>query len=71
MGALTELVKDRGILLKKNSAQDLAQAVEQLIQFSELRDRLGQAGSLYARQFSYQAAAQAHLKLFEELLGRS
>jgi glycosyltransferase involved in cell wall biosynthesis len=71
MGALTELVQDRGILLKKNTAQDLALAVEQLIQSPELRDQLGQAGSLYARQFSYQAAAQAHLKLFEELLGRS
>jgi glycosyltransferase involved in cell wall biosynthesis len=71
MGALTELVQDRGILLKKNTPQDLALAVEQLIKSPELRDQLGQAGSLYARQFSYQAAAQVHLKLFEELLGCS
>ena len=68
-GALTELVQRRGLLLKKNTAQDLAQAIGQLIQSPELRDRLGQAGPPYAREFSYQAAARAHLSLFEELLG--
>lgn len=70
-GALTELVQGRGLLLKKNTARDLAQAIGQLIQSPELRDRLGQAGPPFARQFSYQAAARAHLSLFEELLGRS
>ena len=71
MGALIELVRDRGILLEKNTAQDLAQALERLILSPGLQDHLGQAGPPYARQFSYQAAAQAHLKLFEELLGHS
>ncbi|MBA4394933.1 MAG: hypothetical protein C0407_15380, partial [Desulfobacca sp.] len=69
-GALIELVKDRGILLEKNTGQDLASALQHLIQSPELRAQMGQAGPPYARQFSYQAAAQAHLKYFEELLVR-
>jgi glycosyltransferase involved in cell wall biosynthesis len=71
MGALAELVQDRGILLEKNTPQDLALAVEQLIRSPELRDRLGRAGPPYAKQFSFHTAAEAHLSLFEELLGRS
>jgi glycosyltransferase involved in cell wall biosynthesis len=68
MGALPELVAGRGILLKKNTVQDLAGALEDLIRSPELRERLGAAGPPFARQFSYQAAARAHLRLFEELL---
>jgi glycosyltransferase involved in cell wall biosynthesis len=68
MGALIELVQGRGILLEKNTPHDLARAIEQLIQSSELRDQLGQAGLLYARQLSYQRVAQAHLEFFEKLL---
>jgi len=71
LGAMPELVKDKGIILKENSPQHLAQALERLIEDPELQDRLGKAGPPYARQFTFQAAAQAHLKLFEELLGRS
>lgn len=70
-GALTELVQGRGIVLKENTAEDLVPAIEGLIKSPEMRDRLGRAGHLYARQFSYPAAARAHLRLFEELLGRS
>jgi glycosyltransferase involved in cell wall biosynthesis len=71
LGAMPELVKDKGIILKENTPQRLAQAFEQLIENQELRDRLGRAGPPYARQFSYQAAAQAHLSLFEKLLAGS
>lgn len=70
-GALTELVQGRGIVLQENTVQDLAGAIEKLIESPEMRDRLGRSGGLYARQFSYPAAARAHLRLFEELLGRS
>ncbi len=70
-GALIELVQGRGILLRENTPEDLAGAIEELIKSPEMRDRLGRAGRVYARQFSYQAAARAHLRLFEELLGRS
>jgi glycosyltransferase involved in cell wall biosynthesis len=68
MGALIELVRGRGLLLEENNAQALAQALIRLIESPELRDRMGRAGPPYARQFSYQAAAQAHLNLFKELL---
>jgi glycosyltransferase involved in cell wall biosynthesis len=70
-GALIELVQDRGILLEKNTVPDLTQALERLIESPELRTQMGQSGPPYARQFSYHAAAQAHLKWFEELLGCS
>lgn len=67
-GALIELVRGRGLLLEENNDQALAQALKGLIESPEIRDQMGQAGPPYARQFSYQAAAQAHLSLFEELL---
>ncbi len=68
LGALTELVQGRGLLLKKNTVQDLAQAIERLIQSPGLREEMGRAGQGYARQFSYQAAAKSHLSLFEDLI---
>jgi len=68
MGAMPELVGDRGVVLKRNTGDDLAGALEGLIVSPDLRDRLGRAGRDHARGFSYQAAAKAHLHLFEELL---
>ena len=71
LGAMPELVRDKGIILKENTPEHLAQALERLMQDRELRDRLEKAGPPYARQFSFQAAARAHLSLFEKLLDRS
>ena len=71
LGAMPELVKDKGIVLKENTPEHLAKALEGLIEDQGLRDRLGRAGPPYARQFSYQAAAQAHLSLFNKLLAKS
>jgi glycosyltransferase involved in cell wall biosynthesis len=71
LGAMPELVRDKGIILKENTSEHLAKALEELIEDQGLRDRLGRAGPPYARQFSYQAAARAHLSLFEKLLARS
>ncbi len=71
LGAMPELVRDKGIVLKKNTPQHLAKALERLIEDRGLRDLLGRAGPPQARQFSYQAAAQAHLSLFNKLLAKS
>ena len=68
LGAMPELVKDKGIILQENTPQHLAQALEKLIEDQELQDRLEKAGPPYAAQFTFQSAAQAHLKLFEKLL---
>jgi glycosyltransferase involved in cell wall biosynthesis len=68
MGALIELVRGRGILLENNSAEDLAQAIKGLMESPDLCRQLGRDGASYARQFSYQAAAIAHLDLFEKLI---
>lgn len=70
-GALIELVKDRGILLKDNTVEDLISALKRLMESPALREEMGQAGPPYARQFSYQKTAQAHLEWFEVLLGHS
>lgn len=69
-GAMPELVGDKGIILKENTPGHLARALEELIEDPGLRDGLGKAGPPYAGRFSYQAAARAHLKLFEDLLAR-
>ena len=71
LGAMPELVRDKGIILKENTPEHLARALEELIEDQGLRDRLGKAGPPYAGRFSYQAAAQAHLSLFKKLLDRS
>jgi glycosyltransferase involved in cell wall biosynthesis len=70
LGAMPELVKDKGIILNENTPQHLAKALNQLVEDRELRDRLGNGGPPYAAQFTFQAAARMHLKLFEELLAR-
>ncbi len=68
LGAMPELVGDRGIVLQENTSPALSQALEQLLSSPELRERLGRAGREHALGFSYQTAARAHLNLFEALL---
>jgi glycosyltransferase involved in cell wall biosynthesis len=70
-GAMPELVGEQGIILKENTPHCLAQALEQLLTDAALRKRLEEAGPSRARQFTFQAAAQAHLDLFERLLTRA
>ena len=60
LGAMPELVGDRGVVLKRNTLDDLAGALEGLLGSPELRDRLGRSGQDHARGFSYQDAAKAH-----------
>ena len=68
LGAMPELVGDRGIVLKENTVPALAQALEQLLSSAELRDRLGRSGRDFAAGFSYEATARAHKLFFEQLL---
>jgi glycosyltransferase involved in cell wall biosynthesis len=68
LGAMPELVGDRGIVLEGNNVGDLARAVERLLGSPELRRQLGLAGQGWVAPFSYRSAAKAHLELFEELL---
>jgi glycosyltransferase involved in cell wall biosynthesis len=71
LGAMPELVGDRGIVLRENTLEDLIRGLEQLLASPEQRQRLGRAGRAYAAGFSYQAAARAHLELFMDLLNPS
>jgi glycosyltransferase involved in cell wall biosynthesis len=68
LGAMPELVGDRGIVLKENTVPALAQALEQLLSSPDLRERLGRSGRDFAAKFSYEAAARAHELFFEQLL---
>lgn len=69
LGAMPELVGDRGIVLKENTVPALSQALEQLLSSPELRERLGRAGRTHVQGFSYEAAAKSHLELFLNILG--
>ena len=68
LGAMPELVGDRGIVLEGNNVEDLTRAIERLLVSPELRRQLGWAGKGQVPHFSYRSAAKAHLELFEELL---
>jgi len=68
LGAMPELVGDRGIVLTKNTVDDLTRALVRLLASPELRQELGRAGVAAAARYSYESAARAHLELFEELL---
>ncbi len=68
LGAMPELVGDRGIVLEGNNLEDLTRAIERLLASPELRRPLGWAGKGPGPHFSYRSAAKAHLELFEELL---
>jgi glycosyltransferase involved in cell wall biosynthesis len=68
LGAMPELVGDRGIVLEGNNVEELTRAIERLLVSPELRRQLGRAGKGQVSHFSYRSAAKAHLKLFEELL---
>jgi glycosyltransferase involved in cell wall biosynthesis len=68
MGAMPELVGERGIVLERNNVEDLTRAVDRLLVSPEQRRQLGLAGQGQVPRFSYRFAAKAHLELFEELL---
>jgi glycosyltransferase involved in cell wall biosynthesis len=68
LGAMPELVVDRGVVLKGNNVADLTRAIDRLLVSPELRRQLGLAGQTQVQHFSYRSAAEAHLELFEELL---
>jgi glycosyltransferase involved in cell wall biosynthesis len=68
MGAMPELVGTQGIVLERNNVEDLTRALDRLLTSPELRAQLGRAGSAVVARFSYESAARAHLKLFEDLL---
>lgn len=68
LGAMPELVGKWGIILERNTVEDLTHTLARLLDSPDLREELGRAGRDHARSFSYQTAAKAHLDLFETLL---
>jgi glycosyltransferase involved in cell wall biosynthesis len=71
MGAMPELVKGIGLVLKENSVEEVVQGLRRLLESPELRNQMGAAGPPHAARFSYRAAAEAHLELFRDILLQS
>jgi len=71
VGGIPEVVEDgvTGLLVPFGEADDLAAALEKLIQNEELRKKLGRAGQEQARkQFSVEAIVPQYEKLYENQL---
>ncbi len=71
LGAMPELVGEVGLVLKENSLPDLIRTLKPLLDSTEERERRGEEGPSQAARFSYQSAARAHLRLFEEALSKA
>jgi len=60
---------ENGVLVPPRNAEALAAAMEQLLDDSELRSRMGRAGRVRAeREFGIDAVVRSHLDLYRELL---
>ena len=66
-GAVREVVADAGLLAPDGSAEALEQAIETLLEDSDLRAKLREAGPLQAAVFSWDRHAFDILQLYEQL----
>jgi glycosyltransferase involved in cell wall biosynthesis len=68
--SLPEVVAEAGLTVDPEDEQALAAAMRTLVRGPEVRVRLREAGQARARCFSWRAAAEAVLSLYEEALAR-
>jgi glycosyltransferase involved in cell wall biosynthesis len=68
---MADVVGDAGLLVDPGDVKGLVAALEQLRASPAERQRLGAAGQERAQRFSIEATADAHLRLYKELLGQS
>jgi glycosyltransferase involved in cell wall biosynthesis len=61
---------ETGLLVPNESVDDLAVAMQRLIDEPETRKRLGAAGRAWARQFTWDRIARDQEKVYEEVVGR-
>ena len=67
--AISEVCGDAALLFDPTDADAIAAAIKQVTTDGELRDRLRQAGTQQAAQFTWAKAAHQHLEVYEAALG--
>jgi glycosyltransferase involved in cell wall biosynthesis len=65
--SLTEIVKDAGLLV--NNKDELREGIIKVLEDSQLRNRLIEAGKVRARQYSWQKPAHTLHELLREVMG--
>jgi glycosyltransferase involved in cell wall biosynthesis len=64
-GAIAEVCGEAALLFDPGDARAIATAVERIAQDRQLRERLRADGHARAAQFTWQATAAAHLRVYE------
>ncbi len=67
VSSLSEVIGAGGLLVNPFNAQEIAQAMAQVLASPALADSLRQKGRQQAKQFSWPAAAGQYLELFQEI----
>ena len=68
--ATAEVVGDAGLTVDPTNMDGLAEAISSVLSDSDLAARLGEAGRLRAATMTWDAAAEATVRLYREVLGR-
>jgi glycosyltransferase involved in cell wall biosynthesis len=68
-GSLPEVVGDAGLIVPVNDAEALADAITRVVTQSELRAELGRRGRLRADGFSWRAAAEKTIQVYDNAVG--
>lgn len=66
--ACAEVAGDAALLVDPRSVDDLAAAMQRMVEDAALRAELHQRGLQRAKMFTWQRSAEAHLKVFEKVL---
>jgi glycosyltransferase involved in cell wall biosynthesis len=68
-GGLAEAVGDAVVIVNPPEPARLADAMQRILSSQDARDALKARGIIWARDFTWDACAAAHVKVYEELLG--
>jgi glycosyltransferase involved in cell wall biosynthesis len=68
-GSLPEVIGPAGALFDPENAEEMASVMEDLLRSSSRREQLRQSGLERVKRYSWSAAAQQTLSLFEEMVG--
>jgi glycosyltransferase involved in cell wall biosynthesis len=68
-GGLAEAVGDAAVIVNPPEPARLADAMQRVLDSKDAKDALKARGIIWARDFTWDACAAAHAKVYEELLG--
>jgi glycosyltransferase involved in cell wall biosynthesis len=69
-GGLAEAVGDAAVIVNPAEPARLADAMQRILDSRDARDSLKARGIIWARDFTWDASAAAHERVYDELLGR-